>query len=264
MNHILLQKALNLKLDIVFIYLAFILMTRNKLSSQAIPSVNSFILIISNTLLLCAAYLINKASDTEEDTLNNEKNHFKNSTFIYSSMLCYVASFIGICTYADRNIIPYYMIIYAISILYSYPKKIRLKNIFLIKNIAPALCWYLSFSLLVFSFLQKDSLLTILNFLIPYLFFFTLIEIIWDIPDVQGDSRTGIKTLPVIIGVKKTKIIIGTLLAGLCFIAPKTFIPFTIPTLLFFTLTKDTTQKEYYRYYLVILTLILCLVSLSR
>jgi 4-hydroxybenzoate polyprenyltransferase len=88
---------------------------------------------------------------------------------------------------------------------------LRLKNWFIIKNLSSGLGW--SAGLLIFPMLraheQPDW-----RFFTAFIYMFTMVityEIMWDIRDIPGDARAGIRTLPVVLGINKAKIYVGLL-----------------------------------------------------
>jgi len=83
---------------------------------------------------------------------------------------------------------------------------LRLKNLFIIKNVSSGAGW--SLGLLVFPMLrahtQPDGL-----FLTAFVYMFAMVmtyEIMWDMRDVEGDTRAGIRTLPVVLGINNARI----------------------------------------------------------
>ena len=94
---------------------------------------------------------------------------------------------------------------YNTPLLPSWPH-LRLKNLFIIKNLSSGAGW--SLGLLVFPMLrahtQPDGL-----FLTAFFYMFAMVmtyEIMWDMRDVEGDTRAGIRTLPVVLGINNTRI----------------------------------------------------------
>jgi len=98
----------------------------------------------------------------------------------------------------------------AVGFFYNTPllpsrPNLRLKNLFIIKNLSSGAGW--SLGLLVFPMLrahtQPDGL-----FLTAFVYMFAMVmtyEIMWDIRDVDGDTRAGIRTLPVVLGINNAR-----------------------------------------------------------
>ena len=90
-------------------------------------------------------------------------------------------------------------------------RRIRLKEIFIVKNIIPPLGWLFSVWILPFvtsasKFLPEYGLLLIVCFL-----WFFREEIKFDIPDSASDQEAGIKTFPNTLGEQHTKTILAVL-----------------------------------------------------
>jgi 4-hydroxybenzoate polyprenyltransferase len=111
---------------------------------------------------------------------------------------------------------------YNTPLLHSKPHW-RLKNMFIIKNLSSGAGW--SFGLLVFPMLrahtQPDAL-----FFTAFVYMFAMVmtyEIMWDIRDIEGDKRAGIRTLPVVLGINSARsyaailqfVCLGTIISGL-------------------------------------------------
>ena len=84
-----------------------------------------------------------------------------------------------------------------------------------------------------------------------------MFEILWDIPDEQGDRENSIKTLPVVLGYSLTKKIL--IFANLLTLTlSRTNIPkFISLIILFFLLaTKKNTDKKYYHIIVFFISLV--------
>ncbi|HUN54157.1 MAG TPA: UbiA family prenyltransferase [Smithella sp.] len=99
----------------------------------------------------------------------------------------------------------------AVGFFYNTPlipsrPNLRLKNLFIIKNLSSGAGW--SLGLLVFPMMrahtQPDGL-----FLTAFVYMFAMVmtyEVMWDIRDVEGDSQAGIRTVPVVLGINNARI----------------------------------------------------------
>ena len=94
---------------------------------------------------------------------------------------------------------------YNTPLLPSWPH-LRLKNLFIIKNLSSGAGW--SLGLLVFPMLrahtQPDGL-----FLTAFVYMFAMVmtyEIMWDMRDIEGDALAGIRTLPIVLGINNARI----------------------------------------------------------
>jgi 4-hydroxybenzoate polyprenyltransferase len=152
----------------------------------------------------------------EEDALNCPDDLKDAQTKSRSiKIFCYSAGIIAIMlafftepTYMVAGLIAFGATIgyfYNTSPLLSQPH-LRLKNMFIIKNFSSGLGW--SAGLLVFPMLrahiQPDGM-----FFTAFVYMFAMVttyEIMWDIRDVAGDSRAGIRTLPIVLGINSARI----------------------------------------------------------
>lgn len=184
---------------------------------------NFFILCICVQLLIAAGCILNDIMDRNIDKINKPKTHVIGRTitlanakklFIATTILIIVFS-----VYISYHIFKEWIFIcsgvYLLSVLYDvYFKRTPLLGNILIASLA-------SFIPLVLFFFAKDCIATLHNekiILLIYLYsFFPFCIIIprelsLDISDIEGDKVCGCKTLPIIIGVKKSKAIVVSLI----------------------------------------------------
>lgn len=200
--------------------------------------INSFTSTISDTLfilltisILCittSGYIINDVFDIEADKINKPTKVFVGTTISKKNalLLYYILSILGLAlgvyaSYLKENISYVIFFIGTIILLYWYSK--LLKRIAIIGNIVTAFLVALTiFMVFVFDVKNPSTasnlLEAIANFFasisvtiavfvyIIFAFFMILIrEIIKDIEDIKGDYALKMKTLPILIGVKRTK-----------------------------------------------------------
>ena len=188
-----------------------------------------FILVAIAILCITASgYIINDIYDVDTDKINKPTSIFigntiskKNGIRAYFILTC-VGLILGIYTsYSKGNISYSIFFIGTIILLYWYSKS--LKRIAVIGNIVISFLTALSlFIVFIFEVKNTYSFSTlseaIANFFtsisvtvsifiyILFAFFMTLIrEIIKDIEDVNGDYALKMKTLPILIGIQRTK-----------------------------------------------------------
>ena len=168
------------------------------------------------TLAVASICQWNRLTDVEEDTLNcpdDLKDAQAKSRSI--KVFCYSAGIIAILLafFTEPTYILAGLIAFGAAIGYFYntsplPSKphLRLKNMFIIKNLSSGVGW--SAGLLVFPMLrahiQPDGM-----FFTAFVYMFAMVttyEIMWDIRDVAGDSRAGIRTLPIVLGINSARI----------------------------------------------------------
>lgn len=158
----------------------------------------------------------NRLTDVEEDTLNcpddlKDAQGKRRSIKIF----CYVGGTIAILlalvtepTWTLAALVAFGAFVgffYNTPLLPSRPH-LRLKNIFIIKNLSSGAGW--SAGLLIFPMLraheQPDW-----RFFTAFAYMFAMVmtyEIMWDMRDIAGDARAGIRTLPVVLGINNAGI----------------------------------------------------------
>jgi 4-hydroxybenzoate polyprenyltransferase len=159
-------------------------------------------------LVTFSVYGINKLTDKKEDSVNApERTSFtanKGLLLLSLSIISYaIALFLG----GSENVlaIPILLIPLCTGTVYSVkiPNFPRLKNILAVKNLTVSLAWAIiaAFPPGIYSF----NLI-----LIHSVFYFILIKgfvntILFDVRDVEGDRKQGVKSIPVTIGIDRTK-----------------------------------------------------------
>ncbi|MEZ4909051.1 MAG: geranylgeranylglycerol-phosphate geranylgeranyltransferase [Saprospiraceae bacterium] len=186
----------------------------------------NFALFVLDTLIITGAgYVINDIYDVEIDEINKPKiivgKHIsvKNAWIYYYTfiILGFIISFF-IAFKIDR--LPYLTIYgFAVALLYFYSAK--LKKSFLIGNILVSA--FSSAVIAILLFVEKDGLsrlkflsLSDFNFIVSifivYIIFSFIVsmsrEIVKDIEDLEGDRFVNANTMPVVIGISKSKMII--------------------------------------------------------
>lgn len=212
-----------------------------------------------NIFLIIGVYVFNKATDKKEDHLNNRPSaHYSDVQIYVVSGLCFLSSFLLYLVPSRHEIVLYWFLFLFLGVWYSFPKKFRLKNFFLVKNIIPAVCWLLSVSILIFSATKSLSITEIILLLIPLFFLVFVFEILWDMPDWEGDRAAGVCTLPVYIGFFYTKITLEILLLGL-FIVSNTITSKIASVVLFIFVLWVTkyTQKHTYHVFLFFFSIVI-------
>ena len=155
-------------------------------------------------------YNLNRLTDKEEDSINlpeRERYILGNEHVIIAITIFsyFVALLLGLFV----NILDIIVILFPLfaGILYSIelsPKIPRLKNITGIKNIIAALSWTIGIIFLPVICFYKGFILTTLVFL--FIFISLIVNaVVFDIRDIEGDKENNIKTIPVVMGLSKTK-----------------------------------------------------------
>jgi 4-hydroxybenzoate polyprenyltransferase len=226
------------------------------------PNKESIYIVIGNFFLILGAYTFNKITDVIEDVANNnttDKSKLKLAT-IY--LLSFFFSFVAYLLPQDNFILIPYASMLLFSIIYSYPPKYRLKQYFIIKNIVPASCWTIALATFMYTAIGTIDFLKVVLLCIPFFLSCVLIEILWDMPDIQGDRLAGTKTLPSVIGFSKTKYFIAALMVFVFFLSSIAGKIVSLTCLLFLIFVTEKTEKIFYNYLLVVMSIILLLAQL--
>ncbi|MFC1787393.1 UbiA family prenyltransferase [Halobacteriota archaeon] len=168
----------------------------------------NFQLLIASFLIIFSIYNINKLTDLEEDSVNVperagfiEKNkHFVVGTTIASFIVALYLSFLQNPFSIFVILFPFFMgIIYSIKI-----SNFRLKDITGIKNIVVALSWAVLGAFLPLAVFFRGYLLVLLIF---YFFFIKCFinTVVFDVRDIEGDIKSGVRTIPAFFGRNKSK-----------------------------------------------------------
>jgi 4-hydroxybenzoate polyprenyltransferase len=168
-------------------------------------------------LITYSIYNLNRKTDENEDSINHSHRYAftkKYEKILYSSGIgAYLLALVISCFYGITVIL-----ISAIPLLsgviYSmplFPKRFkyrRLKEVPVAKSLLVAIAWALPPALLpLYVSGTPPSLVT----LAVILFFFSLVfinTVLFDIRDVEGDRASGVRTIPVLLGIPRTKILL--------------------------------------------------------
>ena len=216
-----LQNLLIVVLTQYFIRLAF---TKTFLPFPALNDLEFFLFVFTTISITAAGYIINDIYDVETDRINKKSKliigvHFQAKTaIIWYFLLNTIALFSGIYL-AILIGQPLYSLIFVYCIFFLWRYSKSMKKAFLIGNIHVAILTALVlintalFDIIPnIHFLGNESGGMILKIILVYALFsflLTLIrEFVKDIEDKEGDSAINSHTLAIVLGIKKTKIII--------------------------------------------------------
>jgi 4-hydroxybenzoate polyprenyltransferase len=176
----------------------------------------TFSLIVSalGMLITYSIYNLNRKTDESEDAINHAHRYAftkKNEKILYLSgigayLLAFVLSgFYGISVILVSSIPLFTGLIYSMPILPKGFRCRRLKEIPVVKSLLVAIAWALPPALLpVYVSGASPDLVT----LAVILFFFSLVfinTVLFDIRDLEGDRAAGVSTIPVLLGIPRTK-----------------------------------------------------------
>lgn len=208
--------------------------------ASVMPSPPAFLLLlISLVFIVAGGYVINDLFDVEIDKLNKPdklivtKNFTEKETKISYIMLTTIGLATGLASslMIEKSdfLTLFALLTLLVALLYSYSstykKKFFVGNLIVSLSVAFAvfLPWlfellYLSDNLLVLS-ASKELMMGVLPFVLIYTafaFLMTLIrEIIKDAEDYKGDSVTRCRTIPIVLGINKTKTILCIMVVAL-------------------------------------------------
>lgn len=178
------------------------------------------LLVLSTVLIAAAGYVINNIFDQDADTDNNPNNVIVgksiSETSAYNIYVALNITGVAIGFYLSNVISkPGFAAVFILIAATLYIYATSLKQIMLIGNLIVALL--LSFSVLIIGIFdlypainpENQQIMAILfSILMDYAVFAFLInflrEIIKDLEDINGDYNQGMKTLPIVLGVKRT------------------------------------------------------------
>ena len=193
----------------------------------ALSDFNYILLVIATVCVAAGGYVINNIMDQETDEIAKPQNRVVgvsiSETVAYNWYIGLTIVGVGIGFYLSNVIYkPTFasMFILVATLLYMYATSF--KQIPVLGNVVVALL--LSTSIIIIGlfdilpaidvdnrFRMKEAFSILMDYAI-FAFIINLIrEIVKDLEDMDGDYQSGINTLPIAIGVQKTKIIVGVL-----------------------------------------------------
>ncbi|WFN34280.1 UbiA family prenyltransferase [Methanogenium sp. S4BF] len=218
---------IDLKLRVVFdnflyssLYLCIAAVSMVYLSSvfQDIPLSLPACLIIF--LVTFSVYNLNRKTDEDEDAINHSRRYAFTKKYakilMDLSIATYVVAFLiagiyGIAAVAITAIPLINGVLYSIPFLPHGFRYRRLKDIPFVKNFIVGLAWALPIALLpvACSGCPPGEMTIAVGFLFFLLSFID--STVFDIRDVKGDAETGVQTIPVILGIQRTRILLSVM-----------------------------------------------------
>ena len=206
------------------------------LESLQISSMSLKFLIISTLLIAAAGYLINDYYDKETDFINkgHKRNLLSKQVLLWGYSILNLIALALSYTFASTN---YVFLIFPSSIFLLWLYSFKLKGLPFIGNLIVGLLSstvpliYLSIQEIgigCLTYICSPSLDLIIIFSFLALFRTLARELIKDIEDIKGDKAQGLKTVPILWGIKTAKIwalffllctlfILGLLLSGIAY-----------------------------------------------
>jgi 4-hydroxybenzoate polyprenyltransferase len=170
-------------------------------------------------LFTFSIYNLNRVTDKAEDLLNRPSTAKNSRYYLFFSVVALVLCFGVAVTLGIESvvvlIIPLFVgVSYSVRLMKTMP---RLKDFVGVKSIVVAFSWAFTSSLLpIVSYnIALEKVFVIFIYIFVQLFVNT---VIFDVLDMKGDGRVGLKTIPIVLGVKKTAKLLfsmNTLIIGL-------------------------------------------------
>jgi len=167
-----------------------------------------FELLLASFFITFSVYNLNKLSDTKEDSINmldrtefiGKYRHYLIFAMIVSSIAAIYLSFLHTFSAIVIILFPFFIgFIYSIKIA-----NFRLKDIICIKSISVALSWAVIGTFIPLTIHTSDFIIISLIFIFVFIKLF-INTVLFDVRDINSDRVSGIRTIPVFLGVNKTK-----------------------------------------------------------
>ncbi|GAB3018990.1 geranylgeranylglycerol-phosphate geranylgeranyltransferase [uncultured Cyclobacterium sp.] len=203
---------------------AFFLVGTTKAGTPVLDDYHLYMLIISTVILTASGYMINDYYDVKIDYVNRPKavvigkGMKRRMVMILHTVMNFIGILIGTVVHPKIGAITFV----AAFLLWLYSN--TLKRLPFIGNLTVASLTGLAIWI-VGIYYQKSELL-ILTYALFAFFINLMREILKDIEDRNGDRKHGCKTLPIVLGFRKTKTIIFVI--AFFFVASILFVTFKI------------------------------------
>ena len=168
-------------------------------------------------LITFSIYNLNRKTDEAEDALNHERRFritkkFERHFFV-AALAAYLtalilSAFYGVAAFCVAILPLVSGIFYSVPVLPRWWRYQRLKEIPVMKNVVVSMSWALSASFLpVMMTASTPGMTTLIVFLFTFSWTF-IASTLPDIRDRTGDSVTGVATIPVLVGVARTRFLL--------------------------------------------------------
>lgn len=176
-------------------------------------------------MIAFSVYNLNRKTDEAEDEINHERRFRITKKFqrhlVVAAVAAYLAALIiaalhGAVAFCVTAVPLVSGIFYSVPVL---PQRLgyrRLKEIPVLKNLVVSSAWALSISLLpVYLSASAPTTATLVTFVFIFSYVFVA-TVLPDIRDRAGDAATGVVTIPVLVGVDRSRILLtaGNMAAG--------------------------------------------------
>lgn len=183
----------------------------------------------STYLLALATYLYNDLTDLKIDSENQTETSYSTKKIEYGRILFSTISFfiISISLAFSINLLVGIssLVFTGLAIAYSHPMT-HLKDMFVIKTVVTALGGFIASMMGAFAAENFSSLVLASSFIV-FLFYFVNGPLN-DIRDVKGDQMGGRRTIPIVLGVKKSFYLISAIVLSVILILIISFLMFNV------------------------------------
>ena len=174
---------------------------------QGILSLSSALLLIAAYFLSFSVYSLNRVTDIEEDSINlPDKGRWirKNRDYLLFAGLESINIAVVLAFVSNPYAIIVILFSFFVALLYGFGSHIRLKNITLLKSITVAGTMTVTAVVLSYVVYANSAFIVLM---ITYFFFVKIFiaSVLLDVRDIEGDQKTGVRSIPASLGAKKTR-----------------------------------------------------------
>jgi len=164
--------------------------------------------VLAGFLVTLSIYSLNKATDRVEDSVNSPKTASRSQVYyvtvsVAAMLACFsIGAFDGLKVLLVLSMPFVIGLVYSVRVVKTLP---RLKEITGLKNLAVALSWAVTGSLLPAALTAVEFQKVI--FVFAFIFIQVMVkEVIFDFLDMRGDKVSGVTTIPMVLGKLGTKL----------------------------------------------------------
>ena len=209
-------RGYNILIVVIAQYLASIyILANDKPLSEVVFDLNLFFLVLASAATIAGGYIINSFYDSEKDLINKpnktmldglvSQNTKLTFYFILNFMAAFMASYVSF-----RAVVFFSLYIFGIW-FYSH----KLKKLPIIGNLASAILTITPF-FAIFLYYKNFEIVIFVHAIFLFLII-SMRELTKDLENIKGDLALNYKTIPVVYGVKASKVML-TIIVGLTLI----------------------------------------------
>ena len=200
-------RGYNILIVVIAQYLASIyIMARDKPLSEVVFDLNLFFLVLASAATIAGGYIINSFYDSEKDLINKPNKTMLDSLvsqntkltfyFILNFMAAFMASYVSF-----RAVVFFSLYIFGIW-FYSH----KLKKLPIIGNLTSAILTITPF-FAIFLYYKNFEIVIFVHAIFLFLII-SMRELTKDLENIKGDLALNYKTIPVVYGVKASKVML--------------------------------------------------------